>query len=182
MSEYSSLGAPTPNIVISGAGYVDGVGGEVSGEGRAQSPPETLIPATDTMSTRPTRGGVAYPFRLKVDGKGAGDVNASTMTLQSVSVRTPGVEEVGKEDVELGAAGEAANDTETKSERPVIERFVTAGFGELDGISGVVRREEGEDVDVNKGEMERPGVERFETAQEDLSTLASVGVEGNGKA
>ncbi|KAF1953702.1 alpha/beta-hydrolase [Byssothecium circinans] len=106
MSEFSSMGAPTPTIVFSADGE----------EQRPQSP-ETLIPGTDTLSTRPTRGGVAYPFRLKVEGDEK-NANASTLTLQSVDIKTPGIEE-----------------------------------------------------------PERPGFERFETAQEDLSTLANGKVE-----
>lgn len=154
-SEVSSAGLFTPNIVISADSDTD----------RPQSP-ETLIPATDTLTTRPIRGGVAYPFSLRVEGKDAGDANASTLTLQSVSVATPAVEEFSKEDKELGAPVDEGISNDVKEvERPGVERFVTAGVGELKGVGG-----------EGTQQPERPGVERFETAQEDLSTLA------NGKA
>ncbi|KAF2680771.1 alpha/beta-hydrolase [Lentithecium fluviatile CBS 122367] len=155
-SGLDSHGLPTPNIVVWG----DGEGGDA----RPQSP-ETLIPATDTFSTRPTRGGVAYPFRLKVDGMEGEDVNASTLTLQSITIATPNVEIFSEEDKGLGG-GEVGSSDEKDRERPGVERFVTASVGELKG---------GGEVEGG-GKAERPGVERFETAQEDFSMLA------NGKA
>ena len=138
-SEPSSPGLPAPGIVIE----------DVS---RPQ-PPETLIPVTDTLSTRPTRGGVAYPFRLKVEGDDR-DVNASTLTLQSVSVETPIVEDFKSEDVS------GVEEGQEKGERPGVERFVTAGVGEMSSKDG-------------EEKSERPGVERFETAQEDLNTTTN---------
>lgn len=134
---------------------------------RPQSP-ETLIPATDTLSTRPTRGGVAYPFRLKVDGA-EGDVNASTLTLQSVQVASPGLENHKEED--KGLHNGVADDI-TKEEgvgRPPTASSTPAGMASLTSDGG-------EGVEGDNAKAERPGVERFETAQEDLSTLA------NGKA
>ena len=156
-SEFSSPGFRTPNIIVSQGGEAE----------RPQSP-ETLIPATDTLSTRPTRGGVAYPFRLKVDGKEDGDVNASTLTLQSVSVASPSTEEFDKGDKELGGLdreGSEQIEKEEKEDRPSVERFITTRVGELRG-----------DAEKGGNTAARPGVERFETAQEDLNTLA------NGKA
>jgi len=44
---------------------------------------DTVVPPTDTNTTRPFRGGIAYPFSLRVKGQ-EGEVNASTVTLQSV--------------------------------------------------------------------------------------------------
>ncbi|OAF99984.1 alpha/beta-hydrolase [Paraphaeosphaeria sporulosa] len=153
-----SNGAPTPTLVLS-----DGS----NGQERPQSPP-TLIPATDTLSTRPTRGGVAYPFTLRVGDDAGGDANASMLTLQSVNLGSPGLEEETKELVAIGGEPEL----EQSVERPGVERFVTAAdIGALGGV-------ENEKEEENEG-TERPGVERFETAREDLSTLAA-GV--NGKA
>ncbi|KAJ4298952.1 hypothetical protein N0V90_004195 [Kalmusia sp. IMI 367209] len=156
-SEISSLDvAPAPTIVFSADGEVE----------RPQSPP-TLIPATDTLSTRPIRGGVAYPFRLKVEGEER-NVNASTVTLQSVHLGTPGLEE-DKNGVLEGDVSVASAEAKEDAERPGVERFMTADAGEL--FSGKAAQED------SKG-GERPGVERFETAREDLSTLA----DANGKS
>lgn len=161
----SSRGAPTPGITIEDLF-------------RPQSP-ETLIPVTDTLSTRPTRGGVAYPFRLKVEGDDR-DVNASTLTLQSVNVETPRVGEFEDEDKKL-ASKPSTNGVEDgvekettslgitngnevvieKGERPGVDRFFTAGVGELGTGKGDEQKEE------------RPGVERFETALELQSSVAN---------
>jgi hypothetical protein len=122
--------------------------------------PATVIPATDGSSTRPTKGGIAYPFSLKVDGVKGHKSNASMMTLDSVGITTPPAVDVAFADKELGAA-----DVE-KTERPVVERFFTAGPGAGLFSSGVKPDE------VEGAEKVRPGVERFETAQEDLSMLA----------
>lgn len=165
--------------------------------------PATLIPPTDGSSTRPTKGGVAYPFSLKVDGVDGKDVNASMLTLQSMTVTTPTAE---RSDTELGvltstspAQTPTTNTTETmvikptfldytharaplnegaKEEpgimhdisekgRPGVDRFYTAAPGA--GLSSSsLKQEEVETI----GKVERPPVERFETAQEDLNTLA----------
>ncbi|KAF2438126.1 alpha/beta-hydrolase [Karstenula rhodostoma CBS 690.94] len=149
-----SNGAPTPSLVLPD-------GGE-----RPQSPP-TLIPTTDTLSTRPTRGGVAYPFTLRVGGEGG--ANASMLTLQSVNLASPGLEQ-GKE---LGVVeGEGTEQVVEKGgERPGVERFETADTGALG-------REKNDSAGQEIENVERPGVERFETAREDLGTLAAA----NGKA
>jgi hypothetical protein len=157
-TEPASPGLPTPNIVV---------WGDDQGTKERPQSPETMIPATETFSTRPTRGGVAYPFRLKVDGKDGHDVNASTLTLQSVNITTPNVESFSEEDKQLGG-GEVESSAHTETERPGMERFVTADMGELLGGAKVAEGDEAKAV--------RPGVERFETAQEDLTMLA------NGKA
>jgi hypothetical protein len=158
---------------------------------RPQSP-QTLIPETDGSSTRPTRGGVAYPFSLRVEGV-EGDVNASMVTLQSVG----GADGVGAGEGQGGEKGEgvvvekgvgqtsaaaAATATAVKQEhdeaqagqlaekevgeRPGIERFETAGMGDFGKSEG------GAGLGLEKEKLERPGVERFETAQEDLAMLA----------
>ncbi|KAF1941679.1 alpha/beta-hydrolase [Clathrospora elynae] len=153
ISEFSS---PRPGIVVSDN----------------PTSPVTLIPATDTLSTRPTKGGVAYPFSLKVDGPGGMDVNASTLTLQSVGIRTPPAVET-EEEKQLGSfggrVGESVNEESLREERPGVERFYAAGSG---FFNGGVPEEVGEED--GKERVGRPGVERFETAAENLGTLAGV--------
>lgn len=101
----------------------------------------TVVPATETRSTRPTRAGVAYPFKLKVEGEDEGGawrrLNASTVTLDSVSLGDGDAAAVGD-----GLGGEIR-------------------VGE-DGLGGGGRAERRED------RLERPGVERFVTAREEL--------------
>ncbi|KAH7397174.1 hypothetical protein BKA66DRAFT_521683 [Pyrenochaeta sp. MPI-SDFR-AT-0127] len=134
--------------------------------------PHTLIPATDTLTTRPTKGGVAYPFSLRVDGQEGKDVNASTLTLQSVNISTPPAMDEPQLDKQLGVGigpvTEAVDDDGIEKERPGVERYFTATPGAGLFSSGV---EENKVGDAEKAE--RPHVERFETAQEDLSTLAA---------
>lgn len=149
-SELSSTDVMTPGIVIDDFS-------------RPQSP-ETLIPATDGLSTRPTKGGIAYPFSLKVEGDGR-EVNASTVTLQSVSVETPTTETPNPIQPNSDPEPAATPVAEEKVERPGVERFVTAGFGDLNTAAA--------DSNNDEKAAERPGVERFETAQEDLTTLAN---------
>lgn len=130
--------------------------------------PVTLIPATDGSSTRPTKGGIAYPFSLKVDGVGMNS-NASMVTLDSVNITTPPAVDVSQSEKELGsipAVTEATKGLET-AERPTAERFYTAGAGAGLFSSGAPP----EKVEAVE-KMERPPVERFETAREDLSMLA----------
>ncbi|RAR02202.1 alpha beta-hydrolase [Stemphylium lycopersici] len=133
--------------------------------------PSTIIPDTDTLTTRPTAGGIAYPFRLKVDGPDGKDVNASTLTLASVNITTPPAVEASPHEKELGSmmpVTESVNEQVLNEERPGIERFVTAGQGAglfSDGIPAGHMSEE------TRGE--RPPIERFETAQDDLSTLGA---------
>ncbi|KAF2870336.1 hypothetical protein BDV95DRAFT_497001 [Massariosphaeria phaeospora] len=150
----SPLPSPTSEIATPGI-YVEGMS-------RPQSP-DTLIPPTDTLTTRPTRGGIAYPFSLKVDGPDSGDLNASTLTLNSVHPETPGLAESGENNEGL-VNGKESKSEEMKgdNERPVVERFVTAGMGELATLDN-----------KQTEKPERPAVERFVTAQEDLSTLAA---------
>ncbi|KAJ4376389.1 hypothetical protein N0V83_001672 [Neocucurbitaria cava] len=171
-SELSSPGFPPPGIIVSD---------------NPQSP-HTLIPATDTLTTRPTKGGVAYPFSLKVDGPDGKDFNASTATLESVNIMTPAAVDVPQHEKELGAgvAGEAAvigtgsvNEQVLAEERPGVERYFTAGPGVGLFSSGDGVQEEKAAVDGEKGA--RPPVERFETAMEDLSTLADAGAGAGAK-
>lgn len=141
--------------------------------------PATLIPATDGSSTRPTKGGIAYPFSLKVDGIAGMSSNASMVTLDSVNITTPPAVDVPQSEKELGsmptvtATTQDLETTEPAQERPTVERFYTAGAGAGLFSSGAPP----EKVEAAE-KVERPPVERFETAQEDLSTLAA----SNGKA
>jgi hypothetical protein len=48
------------------------------------SDPPTIVPDSNTLSTRPTREGIAYPFKLKVDKDESDDINLSTVTLNSL--------------------------------------------------------------------------------------------------
>ncbi|KAL1610569.1 hypothetical protein SLS60_002238 [Paraconiothyrium brasiliense] len=159
-----SHGAPTPTLVLP------------ADEQRPQSPP-TLIPATDGTSTRPTRGGIAYPFSLRVGGEGNASTNASMVTLESVHMGTPGLEEGGKGFPVVNGGGDAMekegkDEVEKVQDRPGVERFVTADLGALATDPA---------PHTEAGNVERPGVERFETAREDLSTMASA-ADVNGKA
>lgn len=119
--------------------------------------PVTLIPATDTLSTRPTKGGIAYPFSLKVGGEGK-DVNASTLTLQSINITTPLAVDV-LEDKQLEAMDAHAGSSD--------ERSFTAAPG-----ATVISSKVEENAVVAAEKIERPPVERFETAQEDLNLIA----------
>ena len=127
--------------------------------------PSTVIPATDTLTTRPNAGGIAYPFSLKVDGPEGKDVNASTLTLASVNITTPPA--VDDPQIEMhteSMAHGSVNEEVLKEERPGIERYFTAAPTSRSVADGV-------EEEVEK--VERPPVERFETAQEDLITLAA---------
>lgn len=102
--------------------------------------------------------------------------NASMVTLESVGIRTPDAVEGGGAEKQLGAipafvGGEKVEDEKKKEGdggRPAAERFYTAGAGAGLFSSGAPPEAVGEDKAV-----ERPGVERFETAMEDLNTLAA---------
>lgn len=147
--------------------------------------PATLIPATDGSSTRPTKGGIAYPFSLKVEGREGHSRNASMLTLESVDVGTPPVSEPAELEKGLGAnaAGGLAGENEKGSDavRPnaigqestmsatkenETEALYTNGPGAGLFSSGIKPEEVG-----GAEKVERPPVERFETALEDLNTL-----------
>lgn len=131
--------------------------------------PATIIPATDGSSTRPFKGGIAYPFSLKVDGETGKDVNASTLTLQSMNITTPPAVDPVPQEVELGAGGATAESAnkQVSNERPAVERFFTAASG------AEIPSQQNRVMDSHAETPERPPVERFETAQEDLNTFAS---------
>lgn len=138
---------------------------ETPDNSRPVSPPETFIPATDTLSTRPTRGGIAYPFRLKVDG-GDRDVNASTVTLQSMGSRMESNEaaeqQTGNVPDDKGEKGIISDDVDG---RPHAERFLTADLGAVVGAGGQEEKKDERSANEEK-EQGRPVVERFETAME----------------
>lgn len=161
-SEWNSMDSPSfarPGIVISD---------------HPQSP-ATLIPATDGSSTRPTKGGIAYPFSLKVNGVVGKDANASMLTLDSVGIRTPPAVDEPQAGKEFGVVppvtttlmeSDVVGGADEKK-RPGVERFYTAAPGAGLFSSGV------KPAEVEGAEkVARPPVERFETAQEDLNTLA----------
>lgn len=133
--------------------------------------PSTIIPDTDTLTTRPTAGGIAYPFRLKIDGAEGRDVNASTVTLASVNVTTPPATDANEHEKQLGnstSISETVND-HMNEQRLVADRASLDGKGAGLFSSGVEKPESSEEK-----KLERPPVERFETAQEHLDTVATV--------
>lgn len=132
--------------------------------------PATLIPVTDGSSTRPTKGGIAYPFSLSVAGQ---DANASMLTLDSVGIATPPAVDVPHSDKELGAIDPVVEPSNESGDRPTAERFYTAAPGAGLFSSGAEPEEVG-----GAQKVDRPPVERFQTAQEELGLLAM----GNGKA
>ena len=158
MTEKGTSGPPTPAIVVSD---------------NPQSP-VTLIPATDGSSTRPTKGGIAYPFSLKVGDAIGSHANASMVTLDSLNITTPPAVDVSEKEKELvidePAATTDMQDEQIDQTRPGVERFYTTGTGAGLFSSGTKEEETTADEPVK---AERPGVERFETALEDLSTLAT---------
>lgn len=96
----------------------------------------TIIPASDLTTSRPTAGGIAYPFKLKVkDAEEIRSGNASMMTLESekrpISVdgpatpalETPGVATPGDETQNIVESGEVKKEVERP---PGPERFETA--------------------------------------------------------
>jgi hypothetical protein len=158
LTDIGSSGLATPSIVVSD---------------NPQSP-VTVIPVTDGSSTRPTKGGIAYPFSLKVGTEGA-NANASMVTLQSMNITTPPAVDAPQHEKEMGF-GEpfitAAHVEEIGRARPSVERYFTAGPGAGLFSSGVKEEKHVEESE----KAERPGVERFETAREDLSTPAAANV------
>ncbi|KAF3042762.1 hypothetical protein E8E12_010052 [Didymella heteroderae] len=159
-------GVETPGIIVSD---------------EPTSPP-TIVPETDGTSTRPSKGGIAYPFSLKVDGSGH-RANASTVTLQSVQIMTPPAVEENKQffdDTVLTPAavheskqlGDALATPHIAAD-PILpsnkQYFDAPGAGLFSGQWQPATPA----VDTETPALKRPGVERFETAQEDLSTLSN---------
>lgn len=122
----------------------DGVAPSSSaGAARANDYVPTVVPPSNTRSTRPTRNNIAYPFKLALPDEG-GETNASTVPLVSVPPAST-VEQLedgaGGGDGFQGDAVERIDDTDTvlvtravsetgsmgtSGKRPVVERFSTA--------------------------------------------------------
>lgn len=172
--------------------------------------PPTIVPDTEGTSTRPSKGGIAYPFSLKVDGQGH-RANASTVTLQSVALMTPpAVDEsmqLGDFTVVTPAAVYESKQLGDAMATPQVELSRQLGDSTVMTPAAVHETKQlGDDLATPHitadpilpsnghyfanapgaglfsgqwvpatpaAEQERPGYERFETAQEDLSTLAS---------
>ena len=102
----------------------------------------TNVTLDSPTATRPKVDGIAFPFKLGHSLQEHGR-NASMVTLKSdvAALITPNVE-AGEQEKGLG------------SERGKIEEGVAKG------------NEKGNSEDVSEGLSERPGIERFETAQE----------------
>lgn len=136
--------------------------------------PATLIPTTDTLSTRPTKGGIAYPFSLKVDGSQGKHVNASTVTLQSLNITTPPATEVrhgnkqSDDHSPRSATGTpiitATSDREMNGSEPMTNE--QHEYDDTGARSFSNRSTQHANEGIEK--VERPTVERFETALEDL--------------
>ncbi|KIV99306.1 uncharacterized protein PV09_08967 [Verruconis gallopava] len=94
----------------------------------------TVIPPTDTLSTRPTAGGIAYPFKLKVQEDDVKSTNASMMTLDSTNMPvSPAPSELVHKNLDGTVAASAsttgvttADEAASRNERPQPERFETA--------------------------------------------------------
>jgi len=91
----------------------------------------TLIPTTNTTSTRPIAGGIAYPFKLKIPDDDVKSTNASMMTLDSADAmdtrpRTGGASSpLGPLNVG-GFGGSGGTPAAEEGTRPTVERFETA--------------------------------------------------------
>ena len=115
--------------------------------------PGTNVTLDSATATRPKAGGIAFPFKLGHSLAEHGR-NASVITLKSDITAMPTPRgEVGEEEKGLGMGMGMVNKTgDTKNE----------GVAK-DEVDGGARTDEGGEKSV------RPGVERFETAQEDLT-------------
>jgi hypothetical protein len=90
----------------------------------------TVIPPSDTTSTRPTADGIAYPFKLKVPDDDMRSTNASMMTLESAdelelrvrpkSVAPSGLSRPLEEKVS-GLEGKVGSPNGTPGATPVLE-------------------------------------------------------------
>lgn len=147
--------------------------------------PPTIVPETDGTSTRPSKGGIAYPFSLKVDGQGH-RANASTVTLQSVELLTPPIVDDSMQLEESTVLTPAAVHeskqlgdglpTPHVAADPILpnnRQYFTTDVPGAGLFSGQWVPVTPGAEQANTPTLERPGYERFETAQEDLSTLAT---------
>jgi hypothetical protein len=153
--------------------------------------PPTIVPDTDGTSTRPSKGGIAYPFSLKVNGQGH-RANASTVTLQSVNIMTPPAVEESKQlgdaliiptiDGETVMTPAAVHETKQLGDAlatPAVEAdpiLPTSGQFSTDAPGAGLFSDQWVPAtpaaeSVETPTLERPGVERFGTAYEDLNVL-----------
>ena len=93
----------------------------------------TIIPATETTSTRPTAGGIAYPFKLKVaDAEDVRSSGASVLTLESAvrpvsPMLAPEINKEGELSNGIETPGVVGAEEKVGLERPPgPERFETA--------------------------------------------------------
>ncbi|KAK3063581.1 hypothetical protein LTS18_014406 [Coniosporium uncinatum] len=166
-------------------------GGDLRKGGLVTMP--TVIPPSDTETTRPTHGGVAYPFKLRVTEEDGRERNASTVTLAG---------SMG-EGVEVGRGGGAggsgsrslsrhsvAEGSRLREEVDVGRGAVEDGVG-VDGLGGRGRSERYVEMEGEGGkevERERQGEEeesrdmgpwRGRMSGSNSTTLA-MRVDGNG--
>jgi len=123
--ERSASPLPSPTSELSSPGVGVGIPPNIIVSDNPDNS-STIIPETDTLTTRPTAGGIAYPFSLKVDGPDGRDVNASTLTLASVNVTTPPAVEGEEGEKQLGSmvpGGESVNE-QVLSEESVNEQVL----------------------------------------------------------
>jgi acetyl esterase/lipase len=96
--------------------------GTLKGEGEDLERVETIIPPSQSGTTRPTHDGIAYPFKLKMPETEDSERNPSIMTLHS-----DGVDEEDNDGLDGILTDDKKDDGEKGLvERPPIERFVTA--------------------------------------------------------
>jgi hypothetical protein len=151
MTETGTSGLPTPGIVISDN----------------PTSPVTLIPATDGSSTRPTKGGIAYPFSLKVGDALGSHANASMVTLESLNITTPpAVDEPQYK--ELVANEPAVADESVVTHEPVVvdEPVVADEPAVADAPAAT-------DAQDEQTDQTRPGVERFYTTASGAGLFSS---------
>jgi hypothetical protein len=110
-------------------------------------PEPTIVPNSNTLSARPSRGGIAYPFKLQIEEADGRNINASTVTLNSITPST---------------VQDAGSQLENAAATPVTEKDANPRGGNI----SMDTREA--NVDSTEQRLERPTVERFETAQEYL--------------
>ena len=121
-----------------------------------------ILPGTNVMldsptAVRPKAGGIAFPFKL---GQSVLEHtrNASMVTLKSdiAAINTPRVE---ADEADKGLGSRLKNESKAEHE---VESETEKENGLVDG-NGRTAAEE-----AKEKRPERPGIERFETAQEDL--------------
>ncbi|GME56178.1 Alpha/beta hydrolase fold-3 [Neofusicoccum parvum] len=146
-SPLSSPGAGQPSVVIS--------------EHAAEGAPPTIIPASNNTSTRPTRDGIAYPFKLNV---GNHKPNPSTVTLMSFQ---ESLRESMKEGSIAGENIEKSNESEKEGKDEVEDKKVeTVDEGSAEGKKSEDSEKLAAENTEVKDDATRPTPERFITATE----------------